>query len=98
MAYGFPEKDSIDRFRELNNYERMRFHTRNMSYKEKVSYLQEKYPEDLVHGFYDAISPQINDLLQYGEIEGLLKSNGFSEVRRTIRNANIHLVARKNVD
>ena len=32
-----------------------------MTFKEKVDYLSERFPADQVHGYFDAVSPTIND-------------------------------------
>lgn len=94
MIYGFP--DSQSRFEELAKYEQMRNMTRNMCNAEKVEYLRKKYPDDLVHGYFDAISPQINDILTWEEIVNFMKLEGFNNIRKTVDNGNIHFIARKN--
>ncbi len=93
MIYGFPENPV--RFDELRRYEQMRFETRNMSNEEKVEYLKKRFPENLVHGYFDAISPQINDILSFGEIVRFMTLEGFSNVVKTVNNDNIHFIATK---
>ena len=91
MIYGEPRKQG--EFAEINNYERMRRETRLMSFPEKIAYLEARYAPELVHGFFDAISPAINDLHRFEEIAGWLKRLGFTGMRRTLDNRNIHMVA-----
>ena len=93
MVYGFPENDG--RFREINLYEKLRFGTRNMNHGEKVKYLRSVFPEEQVHGYFDAISPQINDILSFDEITNFMTLEGFVDIRRTYENDNIHFVATK---
>ena len=93
MIYGFP--DNTIHFSELNNYDDLRFATRNMKNDEKVAFLRSRYPEELVHGYFDAISPQINDILSFGEIERFMIFEGFTNVTRTFKNDNIHFTAQK---
>lgn len=93
MIYGFP--DNAIRFKELTTYEQMRFETRNMSNEEKVEYLKKRFPDNMVHGYFDAISPQINDILSFGEIVRFMTLEGFTDVTRTLNNDNVHFVATK---
>lgn len=91
MIYGEPVK--LHEFTEINTYVEHRRATENMSFEDKVKYLEARYPKQLVHGFFDAISPKINDLHRFDEIETWLRALGFVNVRRTLDNRNIHLVA-----
>lgn len=52
--------------------------------------------KDYVHGYFDAISPEINDLYRWDEIIGWLKSAGFEDIKRTLSDhPNHHVIARK---
>lgn len=96
MIYGEPT--DYGGFVEINTYVKHRRATQNMTFEQKEAYLRERYPEELVHGFFDAISPLINDLHRYDEIETWLLTLGFKDVRRTLNNRNIHMVADRPTD
>lgn len=91
MIYGEPRK--LHEFTEINTYVEHRRATEDMAFEDKVKYLEARYPKELVHGFFDAISPKINDLHRFDEIATWLHNLGFTNVRRTLDNRNIHLVA-----
>jgi len=91
MVYGYPE--TLAEYRELNTYESLRREFRGMPLDERKQTLLERYGPDLAHGYFDAVSPRINDLLSFEEIRFLLESLGFGDVRRTADSRNHHLVA-----
>lgn len=93
MVYGYPE--TLGDFRELNEYEALRNELRPLNFEEKVRLLRTKFPEEQVHGWFDAVSPRINDLLTYGELVEVLGSFGVTNVRRTVKNRNLHVVGDK---
>lgn len=95
MIYGFPE--SIDDFRELNTYDQLRSQLQDLSFDEKHQQLALLFPKEHLHGWFDAVSPEINDLLTYHECVKLLKSLGFTNIQRTSTNRNLHLIADKTV-
>ncbi len=91
MIYGEPTKPY--EFNEINTYVELRRATEHMTFEEKREYLAERYPLELVHGYFDAISPKINDLHRFGEIETWLIDLGFKDVRLTLDNRNLHIVS-----
>lgn len=93
MIYGEPTKPG--EFTEINTYVQHRRATQSMSFEQKKAYLAERYPENLVHGFFDAISPEINDLHRIDEIEVWLREWGFTDIRRTIENRNHHIICER---
>ncbi|MBI2264226.1 MAG: class I SAM-dependent methyltransferase [Armatimonadetes bacterium] len=94
MVYGFPE--TLQDFVELNSYEEMRERLRLLSCEEKKRALIEQFGEHEAHGWFDAVSPRINDLLTFPELAGLLTRLGFRGIRRTMNNRNHHLIAEKS--
>jgi 2-polyprenyl-3-methyl-5-hydroxy-6-metoxy-1,4-benzoquinol methylase len=96
MIYGMPLTHG--EFEELNAYENLRQALRTMSFEEKKAYLIEKKGEHLAHGWFDAISPAINDLLTFSEIYDLLSGLGFSNVKRTIAGRNHHVIGDKIIN
>ncbi len=93
MIYGEPTNDL--EYKEVTNYIKLRQKTRYMSFDQKVEFLSTLYPEELIHPFFDAISPEINDLHSFEEISGWLNLYGFKEIIRTIRQRNHHVIAKK---
>lgn len=91
MVYGFPE--TLEDFKELNEYERLRSELRLLPFPERKRLLIERYGESLAHGYFDAVSPRINDLLTFEEIGDVLGRLGLRNYRRTIPNRNHHVVA-----
>lgn len=91
MIYGEPT--NFDEFKEVNTYVQHRRATALMTFDEKQRYLAERYPLEQVHGYFDAISPSINDLHRFDEIEAWLTELGFTNIRTTFANRNHHIVA-----
>lgn len=48
-----------------------------------------------LHGWNDAVTPTINELLSYEEVFSILKNNGFTNITRCNDNRNIHVTANK---
>lgn len=93
MIYGEPVcKPEFD---EINNYVDLRRKTQFMTFKEKEEFLGKIYPKDLVHGYFDAVSPIVNDLHRFDEIENWLRQFGFVDIRPTLENRNHHLIAQR---
>ena len=90
MVYGYPER--YEEFVELNSYESLRSELRALNFEEKIKLLRSRFPEDQVHGWFDATSPKINELLKYGELVQILSQFGISNVSRTVSNRNLHVV------
>ena len=103
MLYGLPREGYADDFEAVNEYERWRVETRNMSFDEKLERLIEASTDgtlraqgvENLEGYFDAISPAINDLYSWVEIETWLLDAGFVDIKRTIDTRNHHLVARR---
>lgn len=93
MLYGYPVNPTD--FVEQNSYDRLRRKLRNTPFQEKVEYLKKHFDPKHVHGWFDAVSPRINDLLTFDEIEDFLLQLGFHKIKRTKDNANLHLVAER---
>lgn len=93
MIYGPPINRS--EFIVTNKYGRLRRETQFMNFEEKTAYLRKRFPEDEVHGWFDAISPAINDLHTFAEIRGWLTELGFKNIRRTVDTQHNHIVADK---
>jgi SAM-dependent methyltransferase len=106
MIYGEPREFVLDDFAEVNEYEQWRRRTMNLELRDKLEAVRQgmiagefrMIGEDFVNGYFDAISPPINDLHTFEEIEGWLLDAGFSRVTRTLPSRNIHVVAQRRPD
>jgi len=94
MVYGFPV-NSVDFF-ELTSYEKLRHELRNHSFDERKNILEHRFGPQ-AHGWFDAVSPRINDLLSYNEIEEFLGNFGFENIHPTVKTRNHHIAARKGI-
>lgn len=90
MIYGEPTVPSG--FVEINTYVELRRATQFMTFDEKRAYLGTRFPKQYVHGYFDAISPAINDLHRLDEVEAWLRGLGFRNIRSTLPSRNHHLV------
>jgi 2-polyprenyl-3-methyl-5-hydroxy-6-metoxy-1,4-benzoquinol methylase len=96
MIYSFPDDmDDLENFAEINAYEALRYASRHLSLPEKKQTIMEQYGAHLGHGWFDAASPQINDLLNFSEIVALLQRVGFHHIQRTRDSRHHHVIADK---
>jgi 2-polyprenyl-3-methyl-5-hydroxy-6-metoxy-1,4-benzoquinol methylase len=95
MLYGEPRLAHPEDFTELNHYERLHRATQNRDFAGKIAVLENDPIVTDVHGWFDAISPCVNDLYSFEEIEEWLVHSGFSNVRRTFDNRHHFVIAQK---
>lgn len=103
MIYGEPRRHIVDDFFELNEYEYWRHRTANLSLQEKLAAIRQGMKagqfrtggEAAVNGYFDAISPPINDLHSFEELESWLIDAGFANIVRTMDARNHHVVGRR---
>jgi SAM-dependent methyltransferase len=97
MLYGEPRAGYADDYRYYHEMFSMRNILRNIPFDDKVAVLRDRYGDELLHGYFDAISPEINDLYRWDEIVSWFYEEGFESVMRTDPGANHHVVARKKL-
>lgn len=103
MIYGEPRPAVREDFDEINEYELWRHWTANLDLRGKLAMIREHMQaghfringEELVHGYFDAVAPPINDLHTFEEIESWLLDAGFEGITRTMESRNIHVIARR---
>jgi SAM-dependent methyltransferase len=95
MIYTEPRPDRPDDYRYYHEMFEMRCRLRNLPFEEKVRRIEERYGKEMLHGYFDAISPDINDLYRWDEIVSWLLAAGFTDVKRTVDAPNHYLVARR---
>jgi len=94
MVYGEPRQERIEDYKELNEYEFLRKITKNITSDDKLSIIRH-YHKSNIHGYFDAISPVINELFSWKELEDWLINEGFVDIKRTINSRNHHIIAKK---
>ncbi|MCE9546323.1 MAG: class I SAM-dependent methyltransferase [Planctomycetia bacterium] len=95
MIYGEPRLDQTKDFEVLNSYLRLRQHLAPLDFDQRVAHLRSYLPADQIHGWFDAVSPRINDLFSREEIIDWLHRLGYDEIRFTVEARNHHLIARR---
>lgn len=96
MLYGEPRPPALGEYVYYHEICDMRRRTRNLTFDEKAKILEAKYEKEYVHGYFDAISPEINDLYRWDEIVGWLINAGFVDIKRTLPDhPNHHVIALK---
>ena len=96
MLYAFPE--STDAFFEQANYEEWRQRMLHLDNRQKMEILINNFPEKQVHGYFDALSPTINDLFTYEWMKAFLRTNGFDDFHRYSNSPNHYVTARKSAN
>lgn len=94
MLYGEPDGTDIGTFAYYAEVEELRRQTAGMSFPERYEFLS-KIKGDQVGGWFDAVSPAINDTYSFYEITTWLQNEGFTDIKRTLSHPNHHVVARR---
>lgn len=103
MLYGKPREGIASDYAEINEYDEWRRRTRNMPLGDKLAEVSRHMRaggfrvlgEENIHGYFDAISPPINDLYVFEEVEAWLLEAGFTDIRQTVKTRNLHITARR---
>jgi 2-polyprenyl-3-methyl-5-hydroxy-6-metoxy-1,4-benzoquinol methylase len=90
MVYGFPT--TANDCRELNHYEELRRELAPHDLQTRRRIVEQRFGEQ-AHGWFDAASPRINDLLSFDELQRFLAARGFADIRRTDEGRNHHIMA-----
>lgn len=95
MIYGKPVDEAGER--EVSKYERLREEVKALSFDERVEYIERNITTEPKkrHGYFDAISPETNDLYAFDEIRDWLETEGF-DCKLTADNRNHRIIAKKN--
>lgn len=97
MLYGEPRINEQGDFYIQSEYLRLRRLTKNKPYEEKIKILKKEKPPEHLHGWFDAVSPTVNDTYSLEEIEGWLLNAGFTNIRETSNSGNHHIIAQKKL-
>jgi len=91
MVYGVPR--TLEEYRDANSYERLRSELASLDFDRRRQALLGRFGAETAHGWFDAVSPQINDLVTEAELRQLLGLLGFGNVRLTRPFRNLHVAA-----
>ena len=98
MIYGEPRRNDLGDYQYYHDIFDMRCRTKNLPFNDKVKHIEDRYGRELLHGYFDAISPEINDTYRWEEIVGWFLDAGFEDIKRTLPDhPNHHVTAKKKV-
>jgi 2-polyprenyl-3-methyl-5-hydroxy-6-metoxy-1,4-benzoquinol methylase len=97
MLCGEPTGRDPGEFAYYAEVENLRRKTCAMSFSERYEFLSKIKGAD-VGGWFDAVSPTINDTYSYYEIVLWLQQNGFEDINRTMNVSSHYIIARRRVD
>lgn len=93
MIYAVPQ--SPEALREVNLYEQLAAEVRDLSFAQRKAFVERRFGAEKAHGWFDAISPRINDRLTYEEIHDLLTELGFVNIKGRMVMRNHYIVAER---
>lgn len=96
MLYGEPDWNRPIDFYSHAEYSRLRHLARNRTFEEKLEIIRREKPDQDLHGWFDAVSPMINDCYRFDEIEGWLIQSGFKGTHRTNDLSNFYIIAERS--
>jgi len=94
MLYGEPEGKDLGEYVYYSEVERLRRATCMLNFQERYE-LIEKLKGEEVGGWFDAVSPRINDTYPLYEIELWFLQAGFVDFKRTVGHSNHFVIGRK---
>lgn len=94
MLYGEPTGKDPGEFAYYTEVESIRRETCHMSFRERLEHLRKLKPEN-TGGWFDAVSPTINDTYPWHEIQLWLINAGYVDIRRTMAHSSHHVIARR---
>lgn len=94
MLYGEPTGKDPGEFAYYSEVEALRRSTSAMSFDERLAFIQ-KLKGDAAGGWFDAVSPEINDTYSFYEIKLWLLRAGFGDIRRTVDHSSHHVIAKR---
>ena len=95
MIYGEPRDGKTSDYIELNSYTALRREVSGMTFEERIEFLRSRFSDELVHAWFNGVSPKINDIHRFDEIRDWLTEWGFSDITRTFENRNLFIRGRR---
>jgi SAM-dependent methyltransferase len=93
MIYAVP--DTLEGLREVNTYESLADEVRHLSFPERKQFVERRFGPEKAHGWFDAVSPRINDRLTFEEIHDVLTELGFKNITGRIVLRNHYVTAER---
>ncbi len=94
MLYGEPTGQDAGEFAYYVEVERLRRATATLTFQERYDELKVRKGDD-VGGWFDAVSPVINDTYSFYEIQLWLAREGFTDITRTVEQSSHCVIARR---
>ncbi|MBU0877924.1 MAG: class I SAM-dependent methyltransferase [Alphaproteobacteria bacterium] len=94
MLYGEPTGRDPGEFAYYHEVESLRRKTVAMDFNERLKYLESLKGEN-AGGWFDAVSPEINDTYSFYEIQLWLQRAGFENIRRPYAHSSHHVIAQR---
>ena len=94
MLYGYPQNHNDYRY--YATMAEWRNRLAPLTYAERVAAISAAFPGEDVHAYFDAISPEINELVTWEWCQSFLQDRGFTDVRRTITHQNHHFIGTRD--
>jgi SAM-dependent methyltransferase len=97
MLYGEPRPAEMGDYGYYHTIFETRCRVRHLRLPDKVNALEKKFGPEHLHGYFDAVSPEVNDRFRWDEVVHLFQTHGFSQVTRTLPDhPNHHVIGRKD--
>ncbi len=93
MIYAVPH--TREALEEVNLYERLAKEIRDLSFDARKAFVERRFGPKKAHGWFDAISPRINDRLTFEEIHDLLAELGFGSITGQLVLRNHYITAER---
>lgn len=94
MLYGEPTGHDNGEFAYYTEVEQIRRATATMGFTERHAEIA-RLKGDQVGGWFDAVSPLVNDTYPFYELQLWFKNAGFVDVQRTIAHSSHHVIAKR---
>jgi len=95
MIYAVPQ--TFPALEEVNLYERLAADVRDLSFGERKAFVERRFGAEKAHGWFDAISPRINDRLTFEEIHDVLGQLGFQDITGRVVLRNHYVTAERTL-
>lgn len=97
MLYPEPTFEDLGSFHYYAETARIRKMVRNKQYEDRIAIIGREKPGEDLHGWFDAVSPEINDTYGMDEIESWLIEADFEDIERVPGLPTHHVRARRKI-
>jgi 2-polyprenyl-3-methyl-5-hydroxy-6-metoxy-1,4-benzoquinol methylase len=93
MLYGYPQTEGHYAAQAL--YAEWRQKLAPLPFAERAAAIKAAFPAEDLHGYFDALSPPINELVTWEWMQTYLQDRGFVDVRRSIEREHHYAIAQR---